>query len=143
MTFLSVEYWPDPQRSIKEAYRVLKIGGKAFGCLDSLQTWCSSPRRKKSIVRYRFLRYQVDKDRSKMVSWWTALWTHHGLLYNWSQAFIRGGNVLFLTSSIFDVKIQSTKSPESLKICFFVRYVNTVTFLLWTFDYILLISRII
>jgi len=38
MTFLSVEYWPDPQRSIKEAYRVLKIGGKAFGCLDSLQT---------------------------------------------------------------------------------------------------------
>ena len=27
--FLSIEYWPDPQRGIKEAYRVLKIGGKA------------------------------------------------------------------------------------------------------------------
>lgn len=25
----SIEYWPDPQRGIKEAYRVLKIGGKA------------------------------------------------------------------------------------------------------------------
>ncbi|KAL9683800.1 hypothetical protein QQ045_021226 [Rhodiola kirilowii] len=24
-----IEYWPDPQRGIKEAYRVLKIGGKA------------------------------------------------------------------------------------------------------------------
>lgn len=27
--FLSIEYWPDPQRGIKEAYRLLKIGGKA------------------------------------------------------------------------------------------------------------------
>lgn len=27
--FFSIEYWPDPQRGIKEAYRVLKIGGKA------------------------------------------------------------------------------------------------------------------
>lgn len=27
--FFSIEYWPDPQRAIKEAYRVLKIGGKA------------------------------------------------------------------------------------------------------------------
>lgn len=26
---LSIEYWPDPQRGIREAYRVLKIGGKA------------------------------------------------------------------------------------------------------------------
>lgn len=26
---ISIEYWPDPQRGIKEAYRVLKIGGKA------------------------------------------------------------------------------------------------------------------
>lgn len=26
---LSIEYWPDPQRGIKEAYRVLKLGGKA------------------------------------------------------------------------------------------------------------------
>lgn len=26
---LSIEYWPDPQRGIKEAYRVLKMGGKA------------------------------------------------------------------------------------------------------------------
>ncbi|KAG2252594.1 hypothetical protein Bca4012_039096 [Brassica carinata] len=25
----SIEYWPDPQRGIREAYRVLKIGGKA------------------------------------------------------------------------------------------------------------------
>ncbi|CAJ1967014.1 unnamed protein product [Sphenostylis stenocarpa] len=25
----SIEYWPDPQRGIKEAYRVLRIGGKA------------------------------------------------------------------------------------------------------------------
>lgn len=29
MMFFSIEYWPDPQRGIKEAYRVLKIGGKA------------------------------------------------------------------------------------------------------------------
>ena len=29
VAFLSIEYWPDPQRGIKEAYRVLKIGGKA------------------------------------------------------------------------------------------------------------------
>ena len=27
--FLSIEYWPDPQRGVKEAYRVLKLGGKA------------------------------------------------------------------------------------------------------------------
>lgn len=27
--FLSIEYWPDPQRGIREAYRVLKLGGKA------------------------------------------------------------------------------------------------------------------
>lgn len=27
--YFSIEYWPDPQRGIKEAYRVLKIGGKA------------------------------------------------------------------------------------------------------------------
>ena len=27
--WLSIEYWPDPQRGIREAYRVLKIGGKA------------------------------------------------------------------------------------------------------------------
>ncbi|KAH9605432.1 hypothetical protein KSS87_010277 [Heliosperma pusillum] len=26
---ISIEYWPDPQRGIKEAYRVLKLGGKA------------------------------------------------------------------------------------------------------------------
>jgi SAM-dependent methyltransferase len=26
---LSIEYWPEPQRGIKEAYRVLKLGGKA------------------------------------------------------------------------------------------------------------------
>jgi SAM-dependent methyltransferase len=26
---LSIEYWPDPQRGIKEAYRVLKLEGKA------------------------------------------------------------------------------------------------------------------
>ncbi|KAE8668826.1 2-methyl-6-phytyl-1,4-hydroquinone methyltransferase [Hibiscus syriacus] len=25
----SIEYWPDPQRGIKEAYRLLKLGGKA------------------------------------------------------------------------------------------------------------------
>jgi MPBQ/MSBQ methyltransferase len=25
----SIEYWPDPQRGIKEAYRVLRIGGVA------------------------------------------------------------------------------------------------------------------
>ncbi|CAN1300300.1 2-methyl-6-phytyl-1,4-hydroquinone methyltransferase, chloroplastic [Linum perenne] len=25
----SIEYWPDPQRGIREAYRVLKLGGKA------------------------------------------------------------------------------------------------------------------
>jgi len=29
LLFLSIEYWPDPQRGIKEAYRVLKLGGKA------------------------------------------------------------------------------------------------------------------
>lgn len=29
LSFLSIEYWPDPQRGIKEAYRVLKLGGKA------------------------------------------------------------------------------------------------------------------
>lgn len=29
IVFSSIEYWPDPQRGIKEAYRVLKIGGKA------------------------------------------------------------------------------------------------------------------
>ena len=29
VAFLSIEYWPDPQRGIKEAYRVLKLGGKA------------------------------------------------------------------------------------------------------------------
>ena len=29
VAFLSIEYWPDPQRGIQEAYRVLKIGGKA------------------------------------------------------------------------------------------------------------------
>lgn len=28
-SFISIEYWPDPQRGIKEAYRVLKLGGKA------------------------------------------------------------------------------------------------------------------
>ena len=27
--FSSIEYWPDPQRGIKEAYRVIKKGGKA------------------------------------------------------------------------------------------------------------------
>ena len=27
--FDSIEYWPDPQRGIREAYRVLKLGGKA------------------------------------------------------------------------------------------------------------------
>ncbi|KAJ0791287.1 putative 2-methyl-6-phytyl-1,4-hydroquinone methyltransferase [Helianthus annuus] len=27
--FYSIEYWPDPQRGIKEAYRVIKKGGKA------------------------------------------------------------------------------------------------------------------
>lgn len=27
--FFSIEYWPDPQRGIKEACRVLRIGGKA------------------------------------------------------------------------------------------------------------------
>ncbi|KAE9445809.1 hypothetical protein C3L33_22293, partial [Rhododendron williamsianum] len=27
--YFSIEYWPDPQRGIKEAYRVLKIGGIA------------------------------------------------------------------------------------------------------------------
>lgn len=29
VAFLSIEYWPDPQRGIKEAYRVLKLGTKA------------------------------------------------------------------------------------------------------------------
>ena len=29
ISLLSIEYWPDPQRGIKEAYRVLKLGGKA------------------------------------------------------------------------------------------------------------------
>ena len=29
VAFLSIEYWPDQQRGIKEAYRVLKLGGKA------------------------------------------------------------------------------------------------------------------
>lgn len=29
VAFLSIEYWPDPQRGVKEAYRVLKLGGKA------------------------------------------------------------------------------------------------------------------
>jgi len=29
LLILSIEYWPDPQRGIKEAYRVLKLGGKA------------------------------------------------------------------------------------------------------------------
>ncbi|KAH1122391.1 hypothetical protein J1N35_005551 [Gossypium stocksii] len=28
----SIEYWPDPQRGIKEAYKVVKLGGKA--CLS-------------------------------------------------------------------------------------------------------------
>ena len=28
-TLGSIEYWPDPQRGIREAYRVLKLGGKA------------------------------------------------------------------------------------------------------------------
>ena len=29
VAFLSIEYWPDQQRGIKEACRVLKLGGKA------------------------------------------------------------------------------------------------------------------
>lgn len=29
IVFSSIEYWPDPQRGIKEAYRVLTIGGVA------------------------------------------------------------------------------------------------------------------
>lgn len=29
LLFISIEYWPDPQRGIREAYRVLKLGGKA------------------------------------------------------------------------------------------------------------------
>lgn len=29
IVLFSIEYWPDPQRGINEAYRVLKTGGKA------------------------------------------------------------------------------------------------------------------
>lgn len=29
LSIFSIEYWPDPQRGIKEAYRVLKLGGLA------------------------------------------------------------------------------------------------------------------
>ncbi|KAI3996065.1 hypothetical protein MKX01_004860 [Papaver californicum] len=50
----SIDYWPDPQRGIKEAYRVLKIGGKACligPCLFLLFT-NSSPISSSSMCRY-------------------------------------------------------------------------------------------
>ena len=42
----SIEYWPDPQRGIREAYRVLKLGGKAcvkfnWTCYLTFWTSCS------------------------------------------------------------------------------------------------------
>ncbi|TYG78348.1 hypothetical protein ES288_D02G051700v1 [Gossypium darwinii] len=98
----SIEYWPDPQRGIKEAYRVLKIGGKACVIGPVYPTfWLSRffrgyvdafserGRVHRMVRKGWFQRCETQKDRTKMVSWCSKTWLDHGLFCDWSEALVR------------------------------------------------------
>ena len=87
----SIEYWPDPQRGIKEAYRVLKIRGKACIIGPVYPTFWLS--------RFFADMWMNFPKEEEYLEWCNTTWSHHGLLCDWNQTFVWGlspqGNVKF------------------------------------------------
>jgi MPBQ/MSBQ methyltransferase len=136
----SIEYWPDPQRGIKEAYRVLKIGGKA--CLIGpvyptfwlsqffADMWMLFPKEEEYIEWFKKAGFK-DVELKRIGPKWYRGVRRHGLIMGCSVTGVKplsGDSPLqviiiytpFLSSSL-DIKIHQTLN-SSLYACLYAAW---------------------
>lgn len=114
----SIEYWPDPQRGIREAYRVLKLGGKA--CLIGpvyptfwlsrffADAWMLFPKEEEYIEWFTKAGFKDVKLKRIGPKWYRGV-RRHGLIMGCSVTGVKpasGDSPLMLGPKVEDVKQQ-------------------------------------
>lgn len=133
IVFFSIEYWPDPQRGIKEAYRVLKIGGKA--CIIGpvyptfwlsrffADMWMLFPKEEEYIEWFQKAGFKDIKLKRIGPKWYRGV-RRHGLIMGCSVTGVKplSGDsplkVMRLHSFPFDLFVSSSINPRCLQIWF-------------------------
>ena len=133
IVLFSIEYWPDPQRGIKEAYRVLKIGGKA--CIIGpvyptfwlsrffADMWMLFPREEEYIEWFKKAGFKDIKLKRIGPKWYRGV-RRHGLIMGCSVTGVKpfcGDSplkVMCFLSSPLDLQIRLALVMEDYRFCF-------------------------
>uniref|UniRef100_A0A0E0LHS9 MPBQ/MBSQ family SAM-binding methyltransferase profile domain-containing protein n=1 Tax=Oryza punctata TaxID=4537 RepID=A0A0E0LHS9_ORYPU len=121
----SIEYWPDPQRVIKEAYRVLKLGGVAclvgpvhptfwLSCFFA-HMWMLFPKEEEYIERFQKAGFQDVKIKRIGPKWYRGV-RRHGLIMGCSVTGVKrasGDSPLQLGPKAEDVEKPVNPFPSS------------------------------
>ncbi|KAK8498872.1 hypothetical protein V6N13_045956 [Hibiscus sabdariffa] len=129
----SIEYWPDPQRGIKEAYRVLKQGGKAcligpvyptfwLSCFFA-DVWMLFPKEEEYIEWFEKAGFKDVQLKRIGPKWYRGV-RRHGLIMGCSVTGVKpasGDSPLQLGPKAEDVskpRVKQSKENETLKLMY-------------------------
>jgi SAM-dependent methyltransferase len=145
----SIEYWPDPQRGIKEAYRVLRIGGVA--CLIGpvyptfwlsrffADMWMLFPKEEEYIEWFEKAGFKDVKLKRIGPKWYRGV-RRHGLIMGCSVTGVKrdhGDSPLqVLISPLIEIEsITSKYSLTGLAASFLACYIQISHFIRWIISF--------
>lgn len=125
---LSIEYWPDPQRGIKEAYRVLKLGGKACLIGPVYPTFWLS--------RFFADAWMLFPTEEEYIEWFEKAGFKNVQLKRIGPKWYRGvrRHGLIMGCSVTGVKPASGDSPLQVR-SFAFPFINLCIFCIWLFHF--------